>query len=112
MAKSRDLASLGAEQTMEELQERYRALDKRKTQAETNLENAARQLEALKAEALAQYGTDDLDKLRAKLAAMKADNEEKRKNYQMTLDQIDRELSDVDERFAAAENSTTGTEGT
>ena len=112
MAKSSEAAPLGAEQSMEQLQERYRALDKRKTQAETNLENAARQLETLQAEARAQYGTDDLDKLRAKLVAMKIENEEKRKNYQQALDKIDGELSAVDAQFAAAENPAASTETT
>jgi len=92
------------EQSIEELQERYQSLNTRKIQAETNLANAKNQLATLKQEALRDYGTDDLTELRAKLTAMKAENEQKRKTYQADLDRIEAELAVVDQRFAAAEN--------
>ncbi len=45
-----------AQQPIEVLQQRYQALDKRKIQAETHLENARRELERLQREAREKYG--------------------------------------------------------
>jgi hypothetical protein len=44
-----------------------------------------------------------VDELRRKLDAMKAENEEKRKNYQAELDRIETELATVEEKFASTE---------
>jgi hypothetical protein len=85
------------------LQERYRDLHTKKIQADTNLENATKTLETLKEEARQKFGTDDVDELRRKLDAMKAENEEKRKNYQAELDRIETELATVEEKFASTE---------
>ncbi len=68
------------DQTIEQLQARYRDLHTKKIQADTNLENATNNLAALKEEARQKFGTDNVDELREKLEAMKAENEEKRKN--------------------------------
>ena len=100
-ATSRDDASSGGEQTIEQLQARYQSLDKKKIQAETNLENAQKQLTALQKEARDKYETDDVAELQKKLATMKAENESKRRQYQDDLDRIERELKAVDEKFAA-----------
>lgn len=97
-------AAAGGEQSIEKLQERFSQLNKRKIQAETNLDNAREQLEKLQAEAREKYGTDDLAALREKLAQMKAENEAKRAAYQEQLDKIEADLADVEQKFAA-ENS-------
>lgn len=89
-------------QSIEELQRRYQQLHTRKIQAETNLSNANRHLDELKADAREKYGTDDLAELQSKLAALKAENEEKRAAYQASLDQIDVRLKQVEQDFAAA----------
>ena len=94
-----------ADQTIEELQERYRELHTKKIQADTNLENAKDKLEELKAEALEKFGTNDIEKLREKLRAMKAENEEKRKNYQSDLDRIEADLANAEKNFADAEDN-------
>jgi chromosome segregation ATPase len=99
-----------AKQSIEELQRRYRELDRRKTQAETNLENANRRLNELKAEAREKYGTDDVAALRQKLKAMTDENEEKRNRYQAELDRIEKDLDAVEKNFAASEDSPTGDE--
>jgi hypothetical protein len=101
-AKSVDVAEL---QSIEALQGRYNKLNTRKIQAETNLENARRQLEQLKQEAREKYGTDDVTALRAKLAELSAENELKRKNYQAQLDRIEGELEAVELKFADAEST-------
>jgi chromosome segregation ATPase len=90
-------------QSIEDLQERYQLLNTRKIQAETNLANAKKQLEQLQQEAREKYQTDDLAALREKLDTTKAENEEKRRDYQQQLDRIDREIVAVEKRFASPE---------
>jgi hypothetical protein len=65
----------------------------------------------LKKEAREKYGTDDLNTLREKLDAMKAENEEKRMNYQAELDRIETELKSVEEKFASSETASPVPEG-
>jgi len=90
-------------QSMEQLQERYRKLHHKQIEASANLKNAERQLEELRLDARSKYGTDNLDELRDKLAAMKAENETKRRDYQASLDTIERDLAEVEREFADAE---------
>lgn len=101
-----------AEQSIEELQQRYEKLNTRKIQAETNLENTQKQLDSLKKDAREKYGTDDVVKLREKLSAMKSENDEKRRNYQAELDRIEGELQSVEKKFAAAEDGSAAGEET
>jgi type II secretory pathway pseudopilin PulG len=96
-------ANQNAQQTIEELQARYQQLNKRKIQAETTLENARQQLVKLQEDARTKYGTDDVAQLREKLAAMKADNERKRAEYQSQLERIEADLAAVEQKFAATE---------
>ena len=98
---SKSVADNG-QQTIEELQNRYKKLDKQKIQAETTLKLACDQLETLQKEAREKYGTDDLTELQAKLEAMQAENERKRAAYQADLDRIEGDLAAVEQRFAAA----------
>ncbi|MEX2389191.1 MAG: hypothetical protein WD534_15040 [Phycisphaeraceae bacterium] len=90
-------------QTIEQLQQRYNLLNTRRIQAETNLENAEKQLEKLKKQARKQYGTDDVEKLKAKLQQMEADNEKKRAKYQADLDQIEKNLQEVEQKYGATD---------
>jgi hypothetical protein len=95
-------------QSIEELQKRYSALNKKQIEADTNLKNAEKQLAALQAEAREKYGTDDLAALRQKLADMKAENETKRRDYQAKLDKIESDLTQVEEKFAAEAQTAAG----
>ncbi len=95
--------SPAAEQSIEELQKRYQQLDKRKMEAEINLKNATSKLDELQQDARREYGTDDVAELRRKLNSMKTENDEKRKNYQASLDRIDADLAAVERQFAAAD---------
>lgn len=93
-------------QGIDELKNRYENLNKRKIQAETNLEHATQLLEELKAQARKEYGTDDIEELRKKLAEMEAENERKRASYQEALDRIETDLADVEAQYKAVENDT------
>ncbi|MCI0377462.1 MAG: hypothetical protein L0215_07640 [Gemmataceae bacterium] len=86
-------------QEIEDLRKRFENLDKQRTFAQANLQNAQKELEGLKEEALAAYGTDDLEKLQKKLADMKAANEQKRADYQAALDDIEKKLEEVQQRY-------------
>jgi hypothetical protein len=110
MAKAK-MEAESADQTIEQLQTRYRDLHTKQIQADTNLKNATENLTRLKEEARQKFGTDDLDELRIKLESMKAENEEKRKNYQAELDRIETELATVEKKFASAEVPESGPEG-
>jgi chromosome segregation ATPase len=99
----KDKRKTGGEQTIEELQTRYQELHTKKIQAETNFQHAKDLLENLKREAREKYGTDDLAELKTKLDAMIADNEEKRRSYQMSLDRIEADLASVEAKFASVE---------
>jgi DNA repair exonuclease SbcCD ATPase subunit len=90
-------------QTIEQLQARYHNLHTQKITADANLENARQNLDKLKDEARQKFGTDDVDELREKLRAMKAENEEKRKNYQAELDRIETDLQSVEKNLDAAD---------
>lgn len=96
-----DAASEG-EQSIEQLQERYQSLNKKKIQAETSLDHAQKQLAVLQKEAREKYGTDDVAELQKKLDQMKAENEAKRRQYQADLDRIEGELKAVDEKFTGS----------
>ena len=84
-------------QEIEELRSRYETLRDKKTKAETLLHSANKELERLKAEAHAQYGTSDLAELEAKLTQMEDENLKLRKEYQKLLDKIETGLRDVED---------------
>lgn len=86
-------------QDFAKLTERFKALDRQRGKVEGSLEAANKQLEAIKAEAMSQYGTDDLAALRQKLVQMQEENLEKRREYQRHLDDIEGQLRKVQEEF-------------
>jgi hypothetical protein len=87
-------------QTIEQLTKRYADLHKKKIQAETNLENAEKELARLKEKARSEYGTDDVDELKTKLAVMETENERKRSQYQQSLDKIEMELNAAEQKYS------------
>ncbi len=99
MAKTADKPKGDALTEMKALQNRYERLKDLKTRCETHLENSKLQLEKLKEKARADYGTDDLAELRAKLEEMKADNARMQQEYKASLDAIEAGLQEVDESF-------------
>ena len=84
-------------QEIEELRSRYETLRDKKTEAETLLTSANKELERLKAEAQAQYGTSDLSELETKLTQMEDENLKLRKEYQKLLDKIETGLQGVED---------------
>lgn len=90
------------QQSIEELRQRYAKLDKKKTEAETELRGAENRLKELQKEAREKYGSDDVAELRQMLDNLKQENETKRANYQTDLDRIESDLSAVEEKFAAS----------
>lgn len=87
-------------QNIEELRRRYDDLNQKRIRTDANLQNARKRLEELKEQARKEFGTDDLDELRAKLTEMKSENERKRSEYQESLDKIERELAEVEQQYA------------
>ena len=85
-------------QDIETLKKRHRELDRQKTTAEANFKTAEEQLQRLKEEARAKYGTDDLEELKARLAQMKSDNDRKRSEYQKHLDEIELKLQTIEKQ--------------
>jgi len=95
-------------QSIEVLKQRYDDLRDKKIQAARDLEHAERHLEELKDQAREQYGTDDLDELKAKLEEMEAENERKRSEYQQALDKIEQDLDEVEQKYAAVSETAEG----
>jgi chromosome segregation ATPase len=90
------------EQTIEQLQQRYQDLNRKKIQAETQRDTATNRLNELKAQALAKYGTDDVAKLQEQLAGIITENAQKKAKYQTDLDNIEKGLAAVEARFSDA----------
>ncbi|HEX4123916.1 MAG TPA: hypothetical protein VHY37_04255 [Tepidisphaeraceae bacterium] len=90
-------------QSIEELRRRYDDLKDAKTRAETNFENAQKELDREKVFAKSQWGTDDLEELRNKLKEMEEENERKRREYQGQLDAIEADLKSVEEKFTQSQ---------
>ena len=93
------------QQTIEELQQRYQALNTKKIEAQTEFRNAKKRLEQLQEAARKEFGTDDIAELQRKLQEMKDENERKRAQYQEDLDGIEGDLAEIENRFAAAESA-------
>ncbi len=83
-------------QTIEQLQQRFRELQRLQVAAETRKEGALARLQQVQADARSLFGTDDVAVLTDQLAAMKAKNEQSRAAYQSALDVIERELTAVE----------------
>jgi septation ring formation regulator EzrA len=97
-----------AEQSIEQLTERYQTLNTRRIEAGRDLEHATDRLESLRKEARERFSTDDIGQLREKLRQMTEANELARRKYQAELDKIESDLAEVEEQFAnsnAAPNS-------
>lgn len=86
-------------QSIEELKKRYENLHRKKIQAEANLDNAKKQLEELKEQARKEYGTEDIEALKKKLAEMQAENERRQSEYQQQLNKVESDLAAVEEKY-------------
>ena len=97
------MANQKSSQTIEQLQSRYDQLNKQKIQVETQRESAVEQLNKLKAQAEELYGSDDVEQLKKILADMKSANQEKRSQYEASLNSIDKDLAAINENFSEEE---------
>ncbi|MEO2018156.1 MAG: hypothetical protein ABGZ53_27705 [Fuerstiella sp.] len=86
--------------SIDDLKGEYERLNERKIQAQTQLEEATKQLGALQKEAIAEFETSDIDELKSKLEQMEAENEQRRSDYQELLEQISGELAKVEQEAA------------
>jgi hypothetical protein len=93
------MAKIEEPQDIELLKKRHRELDRKKAMAEANQRSAEESLAKLKAEAKAQYGTDDLEELKKKLDEMKQQNLQKRREYQAHLDSIETKLQEIEKKY-------------
>jgi hypothetical protein len=96
------MAEKRQQQSIEDLKKRHAGLHEKKITAQADLNNAKKELSNLKKAAREQFGTDDLDELRAKLKQMKEGNERKRSEYQAHLEKIEADLAAVDQKFSQA----------
>ena len=87
--------------SIEELTDEYKRLNERKITTEANLKTATEQLEALQKEAETEFGTCDIEELKAKLAEMDAENEKRRSEYQTLLEGIAADLEKVEQDNAS-----------
>ncbi len=97
------------QQTIEELQKRYKRLDETRIAADANRKTAQARVDELKADAKAKYGTDELEELKVQLTEIIAENERKRCAYQLALDAIEGNLGEVERSFAEAERAAKAT---
>lgn len=99
MAKKTERVALPeGQEDIETLKARYEKLKTKKIQAETNQTAAENRLKELKAQALRDYQTDDLNLLKEKLEALKNENERQRAEYQKHLETIESNLADVEKQ--------------
>ncbi len=99
MAKKTERVALTeGQEDIDALKARYEALNKKKIQAETNQAAAEKRLKELEAQALRDYGTDNLDELKKKLDELKAENERQRAQYQTHLAEIESKLTAVEQQ--------------
>jgi len=94
--------------SIEDLKEEYERLNERKIQAQTQLEEATKQLEALQNEAVAEFETSDIEELKNKLEQMETENEKRRSDYQQLLEGISGELAKVEQDVASSKKSRNG----
>jgi predicted nucleic acid-binding Zn-ribbon protein len=92
--------------TIEELKNEFNALNERKIQTKTQLDEANNQLKKLQDEAVAEFETSDIKELEAKLKQMEEENEKRRREYQDLLDGISAELKQIETDSNSTANST------
>jgi predicted nucleic acid-binding Zn-ribbon protein len=97
--KSTVQTQLPGQLSIEQLQTKYDELNRRKIEAETRHRDASDQLQKLKSQALATWGTDNLDELKLKLVKLQEENEARRAKYQSDLQSIEAKLQEVDEKY-------------
>ena len=84
------------EQELNTLRHQYEQLRDQKVRTEQDMANLTSQLEALKAQAKAEYGTDDPKELQALLEKKREENEKVVAEYREHVQRIQADLADVE----------------
>jgi len=90
---SRDSA---VEQELNELRRHYEQLRDRKVRTEQDVANLTSQLETLKQQAMAEYGTSDIKELQTLLEEKRLQNEDVVAKYRQHIQQIQADLAEVE----------------
>lgn len=91
------------EQELNGLRRQYEQLRDQKVRAEQDMANLTSQLDALKAQARTEYGTDDLNELQVLLEKKRAENEQVVAEYRRHVQQIQDDLAQVEATVEAPE---------
>ena len=91
------------EQELNALRRQYEQLRDQKVRAEQDTANLTSQLEALKAQAKDEYGTDDPDELQALLQQKREENSRVVEEYRKHIQQIRDDLSRVEQNSGGNE---------
>ena len=84
------------EQELKALRRQYEQLRDQKVRTEQDMTNLTGQLEALKSQAKAEYGTDDPKELQALLEKKREENEKVVAEYREHVQRIQADLADVE----------------
>ncbi len=84
------------QQALEALRKEYDGLHKKKIETDTTLQNLEDQLEELKKRAEAEYGTSDLEELKAMLARWREENARRIAEYQEHIQSIKEALEKIE----------------
>ncbi|SMC21877.1 hypothetical protein SAMN02746041_01301 [Desulfacinum hydrothermale DSM 13146] len=84
------------QERLEGLRKEYEKLHKKKIETDTTLQNLEQQLRELERQAKDEYGTSDLNELRALLERWRAENEEKVAEYQEHIRSIQGALERIE----------------
>ncbi len=87
---------------IKELLKRHQDLLSQKAIAEDRLKTASNQLQKAKEDAQEKYGTDDPEKLSAKLDESRAENESKIAKFAKDLGIVEENLKSIDEKAKTA----------
>lgn len=91
------------QEALEALRKEYDGLHKKKIETDTTLQNLREQLEELKKRAEAEYGTSDVEELKAMLAQWREENARKVADYEAHIRSIKEALENIE---ASAESGT------
>jgi len=84
------------EQELNELRRHYEQLRDRKVRTEQDVANLTSQLETLKQQAMAEYGTSDIKELQTLLEEKRLQNEDVVAKYRQHIQQIQADLAEVE----------------
>ena len=104
MKARNETVSATGEQSIEELQKRYQQLNTKRIRAGSDLESRQRRFDRLQREARESMEPTTWPNYAAKLSEMTAENEEKRREYQADLNQIESDLAEVERKFDASQD--------